>query len=328
MTLLTALAASLAWLGRQGTRAVAATIFLGLALPPLAPLFKPYLTESIFVLLCLAFLRVEPAALRAQARRPGLAIAATAWTMLVTPALAGSLFIAFGLPERLPDLMPALILQTAGAPLMSATAFAALLGLDAALTLSIMLLALAVVPFTAPVFAQLFLGKALAVSPLVLSFRLCLLLAGAAGLAAAIRWLAGRAWIERHHEHIDGFTIVVLFVFAVTLMDGVVAHAITDPLLVLGLVVLSVALSLGTGALTLLAFLPAGRDRALAIAFAAAQRNMGLMLAAMGGAVPEVAWLYFALAQFPIYLSPQLLKPLARRLAPASAGRASGSSQA
>jgi hypothetical protein len=38
------------------------------------------------------------------------------------------------------------------------------------------------------------------------------------------------------------------------------------------------------------------------------------MLAAAGGALPELAWLYFALCQFPIYLSPQLLKPLARRV--------------
>jgi BASS family bile acid:Na+ symporter len=37
-----------------------------------------------------------------------------------------------------------------------------------------------------------------------------------------------------------------------------------------------------------------------------AQRNMGLMLAATGGAVPELTWLYFAIAQFPIYLSPYL----------------------
>ena len=36
--------------------------------------------------------------------------------------------------------------------------------------------------------------------------------------------------------------------------------------------------------------------------------------AVLGFAVPDVAWLYFALAQFPIYLMPHLLKPLARRL--------------
>jgi BASS family bile acid:Na+ symporter len=43
------------------------------------------------------------------------------------------------------------------------------------------------------------------------------------------------------------------------------------------------------------------------------QRNMGLMLAAMGGVLPDLTWLYFALSQFPIYLSPQMLKPFVRR---------------
>jgi hypothetical protein len=38
------------------------------------------------------------------------------------------------------------------------------------------------------------------------------------------------------------------------------------------------------------------------------------MLAATDGVLPGTTWLYFALCQFPIYLSPQLLKPLVRRL--------------
>jgi BASS family bile acid:Na+ symporter len=41
---------------------------------------------------------------------------------------------------------------------------------------------------------------------------------------------------------------------------------------------------------------------------------MGLMLAATDGVLPGTTWLYFALSQFPIYLSPQLLKPIVRRL--------------
>jgi len=52
-----------------------------------------------------------------------------------------------------------------------------------------------------------------------------------------------------------------------------------------------------------------------AIGLIAGNRNVGLMLAAAGFAVPDLAWLYFALAQFPIYLLPHLLKPLAKRLA-------------
>jgi BASS family bile acid:Na+ symporter len=46
----------------------------------------------------------------------------------------------------------------------------------------------------------------------------------------------------------------------------------------------------------------------------ASQRNMGLMLAATGGALPDLTWLYFALSQFPIYLSPHFLQPLASRI--------------
>jgi BASS family bile acid:Na+ symporter len=38
------------------------------------------------------------------------------------------------------------------------------------------------------------------------------------------------------------------------------------------------------------------------------------MLAATGFLVPDIAWLYFAVAQFPIYLLPHLLKPFVRRL--------------
>jgi BASS family bile acid:Na+ symporter len=45
------------------------------------------------------------------------------------------------------------------------------------------------------------------------------------------------------------------------------------------------------------------------------------MLAATGGTIPDLSWLYFGLAQFPIYLVPQLLQPVARRLRATAANR-------
>ena len=45
------------------------------------------------------------------------------------------------------------------------------------------------------------------------------------------------------------------------------------------------------------------------------QRNMGAMIAALGAATPETTFLFFALAQFPIYLMPQMIKPIAKRFA-------------
>jgi BASS family bile acid:Na+ symporter len=38
-------------------------------------------------------------------------------------------------------------------------------------------------------------------------------------------------------------------------------------------------------------------------------------MATLGASLPDLAWFYFAMAQFPIYLLPALLQPLARRLA-------------
>lgn len=313
MNALQAPAAALAWLGRHGAGVVAASIFIGLALPPLAALFRPFVTEAIFALLCLAFLRVDPAALRGYVARPGLVLAATAWIMLAVPAVLGCLFIFFGLHERAPGLMPALMLQAAGPPLTAAPAFALLLGLDAALTLAVLVLSMIATPITAPAFAQLFLGEAMPLSPFVLGCRLFLLLAGASLAAAIIRRVAGPNRLRSARDAIDGLNVITLFVFAVALMDGVAARIVSDPLLVLIITALSFGVSIVIGAVTMVVFGAIGRERAFALALAAGQRNLGLMLAATGGAVPDLTWLYFALAQFPIYLAPQILKPLARR---------------
>ena len=44
------------------------------------------------------------------------------------------------------------------------------------------------------------------------------------------------------------------------------------------------------------------------------------MVAGVSGTLPETAWLYFAVSQLPIYLSPYFFQPLVRRLA-GGAGR-------
>jgi BASS family bile acid:Na+ symporter len=97
-------------------------------------------------------------------------------------------------------------------------------------------------------------------------------------------------------------------------MGTVGASFWADPvgvLLLTGLAFVIFAILLGA---TALMFRKAGQERALALGLMASQRNMGLMLAGTDGVLPGLTWLYFALAQFPIYLSPQLLKPLVRRL--------------
>jgi hypothetical protein len=67
---------------------------------------------------------------------------------------------------------------------------------------------------------------------------------------------------------------------------------------------------------TVLIFRKCGHERAFALGLMVSQRNMGLMLAATNGILPGTTWLYFALSQFPVYLTPMLLKPIVARLKP------------
>jgi BASS family bile acid:Na+ symporter len=313
MPVLNSLTAALAFVGRHGTIAVALSIMCGVVLPSLAALSKPLLGPTIIGLLTLAFLRVELAALSALARRPALSLATAAWVMVVLPVALGALFNATGLAVSLPDLYFMLILQACAPGLMSAPALAGLVGLDVALTLAGLVLSMVLAPLVAGLLTHVFLGTAV-IAPLGLAVRLSLLIAGSAAVAAVIRRLAGSERIKRSHEVIDGLSVVGMFIFAIAAMDGVAAHFIAAPAFVSALTALAFALSIGTLVLTSLVFLPAGRERAFAVGLLAANRNVGLMLTATGFAVPELAWLYFGLAQFPIYLMPAALKPLAARL--------------
>ena len=97
-------------------------------------------------------------------------------------------------------------------------------------------------------------------------------------------------------------------------MGSVAGSFLADPVGTVELALLAFAVFFALLGVTVLIFRRIGHDRALALGLMVSQRNMGLMLAATDGVLPGPTWLYFALCQFPIYLSPQLLKPIVSRL--------------
>ena len=305
---------ALAWLGAQGTRAIAALVFVGIAVPPLGELLRPLVTEAVFLLLCISFMRVDIRALRDHLRRPGIVLAATAWTTLGVPLITGAGCLAAGVDARSPDLYLGLMLQAVASPMMAAPALAAVMGLDATLVLITLVTSTALIPITAPLFAYAFFGAALTLSPLGLGLKLTVILAGSLLVAGAIRWSVGAAAISRHKPAIDGFNILILFVFVAAIMGNVVGGFWAEPVKTIELTALAFAVFFALVGVTTLIFRRIGPERALAIGLMVSQRNMGLMVAATDGLLPGTTWLYFALSQFPIYLSPQLLKPVVRRL--------------
>jgi len=306
--------AVLGWLGRQGTRAIAAVVLIAIVVPPVDAVLKPYVSEAIFALLCVAFIRVDTAQLRGHLKRPGLVLAATIWTSLVIPALIGEACLAFKADTRAPDLFLGLMLQAIASPMMAAPAFAAVMGLDATLVLTTLVVSTALMPLTAPVFAYVFIGPALTLSPLALGVKLFAILAGSLAVAAVVRYLVRLGKLLRYNDQINGLNILIVFIFVAAVMEDVAAQFYAEPMTMIGVTILTFALSFAILGLTALLFAKAGRDRAFVLGLMASQRNMGLMLAATSGALPALTWLYFALAQFPIYLSPLLLTSLVRRL--------------
>jgi len=306
--------AALARLGRQGTRAIAALVFIGIAVPRLDALLKPFVSEAIFVLLCIAFLRVDLAALRGHMRKPIVVLAATAWTMLAVPILFGASCRATGLEANSPDLLLALMLQAVASPMMAAPALAALMGLDATLVLVTLITSTALTPITAPFFIYAFAGGMLTIPAMALGLKLFGILSGSLLVGVLARRIIGATAIQKYRDGIDGLNILVVFVFVAAVMENLAASFLTRPKAMVELAAIAWVIFIVVFGLTALVFSRVGWARAFVLGLMASQRNMGLMLAVTAGALPDLVWLYFALSQFPIYLSPPLMRPMARRL--------------
>ncbi len=307
--------APLAWLGRRGTLAVALSAVFGIMLPSLSAFARPLLEEAVFALLVLAFLRVDAVAIRVHLARPRLLAGMIMWMMIVVPLSVALLGRVTGLAHAAPELMLALFIVTVTPPLMSGPAFAYLLGLDGALSLAVLIFGMIVTPITAPLIAGFALEVTLSVSIGALALRLAGFLVGSALVAIILRRIIGVDRIVAAKSEIDGLNVVLLFVFAVAALDGVAASFADDPLMSLGVALLTVVVSLVQIGLTMLVFFRLPRSEAAVLGLAAGNRNMSLLIAALGASVPDFTWLFFALGQLPIYFLPLIVKPIAARLA-------------
>lgn len=306
----------IAWIGKLGTLGVAAGIFFGLVLPDLASFFRPWLAWTIFAILALTMARVDLVHLSEIGRRPGRILGTTLAIMVAFPILAGFALQALGIWQWWPDLALAILIMAASPPLMSAPALIYLIGLDGPLAMATLLGCVAVTPVTVPLIMNWFAGGNMDISGLDLAIQLFTLIAGAALAAGLFRTLVGDKWIRANTETIDGLMIISLFIFAVTFMDGIGQKIIDTPARIGMLTAL--AFGLATLFILILAtiYWSGGRARALTIGIVNGNRSVGLIVAVVAGNIPDLTWTYCALAQFPIYLLPFILKPIAGRLAP------------
>ncbi|MXP62591.1 hypothetical protein E0493_04390 [Roseomonas sp. M0104] len=305
----------LEWSARQGGLLLAIGIFAGLALPPLAAALRDVVTPVVALLMTLVLLRVDPAQVVGYLRRPLMVAALLAWLLLACPLLAYAAAWATGLAQGASaPLGAALVIMATGCAATSSPAFARLVGLDGEISLVAALLSTLLVPFTAPPLALGLLGLDLSLSIGSLMGRLALVVGLPLLASLVIRRLAGEARLRRWGPAVDGAVVLSVVLYGFGVMDGVLAKLLADPGFVLGGVLLAFAGSFALNLLTALAFLPAGQGLALSAGLLSGNRNMALYLAVLPATTEPRILLFFALCQFPLFLSPFLLKPVYGRL--------------
>ncbi|WP_404383862.1 hypothetical protein [Caenispirillum salinarum] len=287
------------------------SVFAGLILPDLAHALRPLLPPAVAVLLILAMLRMDWAAVLGTFRRPARVALVLAWVLVGAPVVMAAVVSVLDLSA---GLSAALILMAASAPIMSSPALAMLLGLEGSLALVVVVAATLLTPLSAPYAAELLAHLPLDIAPWELMLRLAGLVAVSVGGAVLLRRLLGRARLERHGQAIDAGSVLFLVLFAIAIMDGVTAELVANPgrtvLIILG----AFAANLGLQAAGAALFWWMGRRAALTVGLVSGNCNMALLLAVLPAGVHPDVPLYFALGQFPIYILPAVLTPLYQRL--------------
>ena len=298
-----------------GTKAIATAALAGLLLPDLAAYLRPRLGEFVVAMLIVSLLRVDFSAFLTRLRRPRPSLIAASWITIAFPLVVLGVCAWVGPPLGAPAVLAVLFLFSAPPPIVSAPAFAMLMGLDGALVLAVMLIATVAMPLTAPWIASIFVAETLPVTALALGTRLAGMIAVAFLVATVLRTVLGARRIGEAKPILDTISVCIAVMFAIGAMDGVGHALVENTAFTLAAALGAFTFMLAQIALTYSLFRPFVGPDAVAIAYAAGNRNAGFVVAAIGVTkVDDTLWLFFALSQLPIFIFPLILKPIGVRL--------------
>lgn len=284
-------------------------VVIGLLFPALSNLSRPLAEPLVLVMFSLSIYRLDPAEIRARLRRPTTIAVGIAWVLLVIPVAVFWLGDLAGLPR---GLLIVLTAWSACPPLVSLPGLALLLGLDGAVALLVMIGATVLLPLSLPIVLSILVGDEFGSDPATVAQRLLVMVVICCLVGQGVRRLIGHQRATATAASADGVLVVLMLLFAITIMGGL--HQAIDrapgdiPLFVASAFLASAGLQLlATGVFHRLA-----RPSAAAIALASGNRNFALLLPAVGDNLSADMWLFLAIVQFPIYILPALSKPLYR----------------
>lgn len=299
--------ALLAFAGRNGPALLFGGVLVGVIFPSLAAIAKPWMGAAVFVFMLGAFLKVEPAALFSEMRRPVRTLLVGAWVLFGVPLAGAATLAALPLPAEI-RLGAALALLAP--PVGSAAAIATMLRLNGALALAISVVASILSPVYLPPLARWAADSvAVDIDATGMLVRVLVVVGGAAALSSALR--AGAPAAVRRNPHVMvGLSVVGLIVVAIGAMHGVRAFIDTHFGEVLLWIAVAFALNAGFHALGTLLFKRMDYVDAMTVGLLSGNRNVTLVWVAAAPWLTSAprAEIFLAASVFPIFMMPMAIR--------------------
>lgn len=292
---------------RHGGALLGVGVFAGLLVPPLADAMHPFIAPNVVALMTLVLLRVDMRGAVLHLRRPLRLVAIVAFHALAAPVLVWAAIQPLPLD---PGIAGSVVIFATGCAATSGAAFARLVGLDAELTLLATLATTLLLPLTAPPMVHALIGIDLALSLPAFMARLALAVGVPLALSLLIRRWAGEARLAPLGPAIDGAVVWIVVLYGFGVMKGLADRVLDDPWWVAQAAAAAFIVNFGVNLATTLAFAPFGWRLAASAGLTGGNRNMALYLAILPAAADPRVGLFFALCQFPLFLSPFLLRPV------------------
>lgn len=288
--------------------ALALSIFLGIAFPGLASLSKPFLLPVIFLLFTFAILQIRFADVWRFAFREKATWLILVWQIVVLPALAAIL-----LRPLLSDYFYLLaVVSLCTSAITATTALTRLFGLNDALSLVVGLVGTLLMPVPLYLFLSIGVSLDIEVELNVYLNRILIFIVAPFVVVALLRAIISEQTDEWLRGQMPGAVLILLIIFGLSVMDGVQALLLEQPLLLFQYVLLAYCISLVVQLLTFLMLRFLGRRDAMTACLLSAYRNMGIVAAIAGASLGDHFFIFLGVWQLPMYTLPWLLEKVYR----------------
>jgi bile acid:Na+ symporter, BASS family len=296
--------------GQHGAAIVIAGVVIGLVLPSLSELARPWLAVAIFIFTFGSFLKFDGNSFNSEIANVRRNILMVLWATFGIPLIVILLMSVF---RPGPELAQGLLFWSLVPTSPACVAFAAILRLNAPIALMATVAGTAAAPFYIPALAAVLGGYHVDIDPIATCLHLVLLIGGACVAAIAVKRLAGD-FVRANPEAMTGIAVLAMFLAGMGSMRGMQAHLLSQPAMSLEFVVMAYLLLFGAEIGGALLFWRYGRTAALTAGLISGTRTITLAWVVLGNHVMPLADLFLAASMVAKYTAPGLTKSLLARL--------------